>query len=91
MLEEKKYCQMCGVLISDLSDDRTDYYSHLAKKYCPVCRETSDHLKVAARMQRYRQRKRQLNKERETQLELLRQENELLRQKIAVLRDNGVC
>ena len=88
-LETKKYCQVCGVLISDLDDPATDYYKHIGLKYCAYCRETSDRLKVAARMQRYRQRKKQRNKARDEQLELLKQENELLRQRVAQLRENG--
>lgn len=91
MQDSKKFCSMCGVLISDLDDPGTDYFRHIRLKYCPTCRGTAEHLQGIARVKAYRQRKRQIDKERETQLELLRQENELLRQKIAVLRDNGVC
>ncbi|MBQ1371627.1 MAG: hypothetical protein IIY70_01730 [Oscillospiraceae bacterium] len=88
MLESKKYCQMCGKLISDLDDPTTDYYKHIGLKYCAYCRETSDRLKVAARMQEYRKRKKARNRERDMQLELLRQENELLRQRVAQLRQS---
>lgn len=88
MLESKKYCQMCGKLISDLDDPGTDYYKHIGLKYCPICRETSDRLKVAARMREYRKRKKARNRERDMQLDLLKEENELLRQRVAQLRQS---
>jgi hypothetical protein len=79
---------MCGKLISDLDDPGTDYYKHIGLKYCPICRETSDRLKVAARMQEYRKRKKARNRERDVQLDLLKEENELLRQRVAQLRQS---
>ncbi len=86
MLEKVKFCKTCGKLISDLDREGTDYYRHLPLQYCPECRELSDHLHGAARLQRYRERQRQRNKERDEQLQLLKEENELLRQRIAELR-----
>ena len=89
MQDSKKYCSVCGKLISDLDDPATDYFRHIRLKYCTFCRDTMEHIQGVNRVRQYRERKRQRDKERDTQLDLLRQENELLRQRIAVLRDNG--
>lgn len=86
MLETVKYCRMCGALISNLDDPTTDYYRHIRVKYCPTCRETADHLHGLDRLKRYRQRKKQQNQATADQLRLLQEENELLRQQIAKLR-----
>jgi hypothetical protein len=47
-----------------------------------------EHLQGVARVQEYRRRKRAQDKERDTQLALLKEENELLRQRIAALRND---
>lgn len=88
MQDNKKFCSVCGVLISDLDDPATDYFRHIRLKYCPACRGTMEHLQGVARVQEYRRRKKQRDRERDTQLELLRQENELLRQRVAQLRES---
>jgi predicted GIY-YIG superfamily endonuclease len=87
-LEAKKYCSVCGTLISDLDDPGTDYFRHIRLKYCTTCRGTMEHLQGVARVQEYRRRKRAQDKERDTQLALLKEENELLRQRIAALRND---
>lgn len=86
MQNSKKYCAMCGALISDLDDPRTDLYRHIALKYCPTCRETAARMSLNARVKRWRERKRKKEQYRDEQLELLREENELLRARIAELR-----
>lgn len=86
MQSDTKYCAMCGRLISDLSDERTDYYRHIALKYCPICAKTAERMHLNARVKRWRERKRKKDAFRDEQLELLRQENELLRQRITELR-----
>ena len=88
MQDNKKFCAMCGRLISDLDDPATDYFRHIRLKYCPVCRETAEHLQGVDRVKRYRERKRKRDKERDIQLDLLKEENELLRKRIAQLRDS---
>lgn len=86
MQSDRKYCAMCGRLISDLSDERTDYYRHIALKYCPICAKTAERMHLNARVKAWRARKRQKEQYRDEQLELLRTENELLRARIAELR-----
>lgn len=86
MQDSKKYCSVCGKLISDLDDPATDYFRHIRLKYCTVCRDTMEHLQGVARVQEYRRRKRARDHERDIQLDLLKEENELLRQRIAALR-----
>lgn len=87
MQNSKKYCEMCGTLISDLDDPRTDYFAHIARRYCPTCAKTAERMHLNARVKRWRERKRKKDAFRDEQLELLRQENELLRQRITELRE----
>lgn len=91
MQDNRKFCVMCGRLISDLDDPATDYFRHIRLKYCPVCRETAEHLQGVDRVKRYRERKRKRDKERDTQLDLLKEENELLRKRIEQLRDSQIA
>lgn len=86
MLDTVKRCTMCGKVISDLNDETTDYYRHIRLKYCPICRETAEHLQGVDRVRRYRERKRQQDRETAEQLRLLKEENELLRLRVAQLR-----
>lgn len=88
MQDSKKYCSVCGKLISDLNDPATDYFRHIRLKYCPVCRGTMEHLQGVDRVRRYRERKRQQDRETAEQLRLLKEENELLRQRVAQLRQS---
>lgn len=89
MLENVKRCTMCGKVISDLNDETTDYYRHIRLKYCPTCRGTMEHLQGVARVQEYRRRKRARDHERDIQLDLLKEENELLRKRLEALRDSS--
>lgn len=94
-MTDLKYCKMCGTLISNANDDSTDYFRHIALKYCPACRKLSDQQKTALRVYNLRQRKKQKDKFRDEQLillnqqvEMMKEENELLRQKIMQLRED---
>jgi hypothetical protein len=89
VIDDVKYCKRCGAKISDLDSDNCDYFRHISVKYCPVCRATSDRLKTAQRVYNLRQRKKQKDKFRDEQLVLLKQENELLRQRIQKLREKN--
>lgn len=86
MIEEIKRCKRCGCTISNVHT--ADWYSHIAIMYCPDCRIQSDKEKTALRMQRLRQRKRLKDQYRDEQLELLKQENELLRRRVMQLRED---
>lgn len=86
MQSDRKFCEMCGALIGDLSDPREDYYSFIARRYCPTCAKTAERMHLNARVKRWRERKRKKEQYRDEQLALLKEENELLRQRIAELR-----
>ncbi len=87
MMRDKKYCQICGVLISDINAPGTDYYRHIPIKYCDHCRDMMNHLQGAARQRDYRQRKKKIRKLQDERLQLLSEENELLKQYIIRLRE----
>lgn len=87
-MNDIKYCLRCGVKISDVNE--SDWYSHMSKKYCDDCRKQSDREKTAVRVAALRQRKKQKDKYRDEQLELLKQENELLRKRILMLREENI-
>lgn len=82
---EVKFCKRCGVKISDVNE--ADWYSHISKKYCKICRRESDREKTALRVAALRQRKKEKDKYRDEQLELLKAENELLRKRVMKLRE----
>jgi hypothetical protein len=80
-----KYCKRCGAMISDINN--TDWYRHMSVKYCSFCRKESDRQKTALRVYNLRQRKKEKDKFRDEQLELLKVENELLRKRVLKLRE----
>lgn len=86
MQSDTKYCAMCGALIGNLNDPNEDYYSFIARKYCPVCAKTAERMHLNNRVRAWRARKRQKEQYRDEQIALLKEENELLRQRIAELR-----
>lgn len=87
-ISDKKYCEICGCLISDIYAETANYYSHIRVKYCPTCRKIIERRQGVDRVRRYRERKRQQDKARDDQLRLLQEENELLRQRVAQLRES---
>lgn len=84
-MTDRKFCKRCGTMISDINN--TDWYRHMSVKYCSVCRKESDRQKTALRVYKLRQRKKEKDKFRDEQLELLKVENELLREQIISLRE----
>ena len=68
----------------------------IENKYCQVCNKLISNInqqevkrqQTLKRVHALRQRKKQIDIERNTQLELLKQENELLRQNIIRLKEN---
>lgn len=84
-MTDRKFCKRCGTMISDINN--TDWYRHMSVKYCSVCRKESDRQKTALRVYTLRQRKKEKDKFRDEQLELLKVENELLRERIISLRE----
>ena len=93
-MNDVKRCKRCGKIISDVNS--SDWYSHIRVQYCESCRKQSDREKTAIRVAKLRERKRQKDKFRDRELELmkernqlLQEENEILRQKIINLREEN--
>lgn len=85
MIENIKYCCRCGAKISDINT--ADYYSHIRIKYCPECRDAAEQEQTALRVKALRKRRRAKNKLLDERLQLLEQENELLRNRVIELRE----
>lgn len=88
-----KRCKRCGKVISDINS--SDWYSHIRIEYCDACRKQSDREKTAIRVAKLRERKRQKDKFRDKELELMRErvaileeENELIRQRLIKSRED---
>lgn len=93
-MNDVKRCKRCGKIISDVSS--ADWYSHIRVQYCESCRKQSDREKTAIRVAELRKRKKQKDKFRDRELELMKErnqllqgENEILRQKIINLREEN--
>lgn len=93
-MTDVKRCKRCGKIISDVNS--SDWYSHIRVQYCESCRKQSDREKTAIRVAKLRERKKQKDKFRDRELELmkernqlLQEENEILRQKIIKLREEN--
>ena len=91
-MNDIKRCKRCGKVISDI--DSADWYSHIRIQYCNACRKQSDREKTAIRVAKLRERKRQKDKFRDQELELMKQkvamleeENELIRQRLIKSRE----
>lgn len=84
-MKNLKFCECCGKFISDIN--KNDYYSHISIKYCSACSEKIRKEKTHARVNALRKRKKQKDKFRDEQLELLQEENELLRLQVIKLRE----
>ena len=85
-MTEKKYCERCGKLIGDAYN--TDFFAYIRMEYCSDCKVKVRREKNAERMKRLRRETREINNARKEQLELLREENEMLRLRIIRMREN---
>lgn len=85
-MTENKYCSRCNKLISNIYS--ADYYSFIRIKYCPECKPIVKKEQTLKCIKESRKRKKELNKQRDIQLELLKQENEMLRLNIIKLKEN---
>lgn len=85
-MTENKYCIRCNKLISNIYS--ADYYSFIRIKYCSECKPIVKKEQTLKCIKESRQRKREQNKLRDMQLDLLKQENELLRLNIIQLKEN---
>ena len=88
-MTEIKKCQRCGTVIGDAYN--TDYYAYIRMKYCPECKKTVTNIQAAERMKKFRHKNRMMNKAMKDRVQLLEQENELLRQRIIQLRELVEC
>lgn len=89
-----KYCKWCGTEISNRYAEGTNEFRHCALQYCPDCRNLSDKQKNRLRVHNFRQRKKQKEQFRDKELvllqerlEILQQENELLRSRLIEERE----
>lgn len=83
-----KMCARCNaVVISNLNSPTADYFRHLSVKYCDKCREIVKREKNAEAVKRYRQRKKAEKTAKQTKVELLQAENEMLRRNYGQLCD----
>lgn len=99
---DKKYCAMCGKLISDINDPMTDWQSHIRIKYCKECadlrykmakrnwasKNTDAKKTVDAYLSEYSHLMREQIEELKEQVRLVKEENDLLRKQIIMLRGN---
>lgn len=82
---EKKYCQKCCKLISDINT--ADYYSHIRIKYCKECGEQIHRDKASIISAAKRKQIRENNKLARQLNNQLLQENELLKRQLEAARE----
>ena len=85
-MTEIKKCERCGKLIVDAYE--TNYFAYIRMKYCSDCKIQVKREQDAQRMRDLRRKTREINKAQKEQLELLREENEMLRLRIIRMREN---
>lgn len=83
MVPSIKRCARCYTPIS--WEDSSDWYSHIRIKYCDECRKIVDREQAAARLKRYKQRKKEADRIRDARLKELELENQILRDKLKLL------
>ena len=83
MVPSIKRCARCYTPIS--WEDNSDWYSHIRIKYCDECRKIVDREQAAARLKRYKQRKKEADRVRDARLKELELENQILRDKLKLL------
>lgn len=76
-MTEIKHCERCGVEISDIN--QSDYYSHIAKKYCSECAAEVKKEKTLERVHKLRSRKRVEKRMLLDEIKKLQTENAVLR------------
>lgn len=87
-----RFCAVCNEWIGNYETGATpsgtkSYYSIIRSKYCDGCRPLMISQQTQLRLHNLRQRKKQEHKQEKTKLDLLQQENELLREYIKELRE----
>lgn len=79
-MQSVKRCAQCGAIIA--REETADYYAYIRLKYCRPCAQDVHRRQNAEYMRRLRAQRREAHKLTADQNELLRRENELLRQSI---------
>lgn len=88
----RKYCKWCGqylgdtVLCIDANGNEINYYKIIAQRYCEECSKKARAQSNTINLHNYRQRQKALRKAEKTRLQLLEEENDLLRKRIIELR-----
>ena len=88
----KKYCKICGTYLGDTKTCidaqgcEIDYFSIISRKYCPSCGAWAREQNNRVYLHNFRQRQKQLRQAEKNRLQLLEEENELLRRQIMKLR-----
>lgn len=80
-----KRCAQCGAVIA--YEQTCDYYRYIRLLYCPTCAADVRRRQKADYMRKLRAQRREAHKLTADQNQLLRTENELLRQRIRALED----
>ena len=84
-MQPLKRCAQCGAVIA--REQECDYYRYIRLKYCSECAEDVHRRQKADYMQRLRASRREAHKLTQERNELLKTENELLRQRIRQLEN----
>lgn len=89
-MTDKKFCQCCGRLISDKNSPTYNRFRHSRVKYCGMCRETMRTIQNRNSQLTWRQRNKQEKSLMTDKINLLYEENEILRQQINELRNKQI-
>lgn len=84
--EEIKCCSVCGKVIST---PESDYFSHIKILYCDDCRKEVEREQSRQRMAELRKRKKQKDKFRDEELELMKEKVKLLEEENDLLRNRN--
>jgi len=88
----KKYCKFCGSYLGDTKTcidnegNEINYFSIIAKKYCDEHAKLAREQSNTVNLHNYRQRQKMIRKAEKTKLELIEEENKLLRMRNMQLR-----
>lgn len=81
------YCDWCHALLGNINGEG-NYFALIRTKYCPKCKTFARSESNRAAQRAYRKRKRLEKQQLEIKLDLLEEENRLLRERVKELRRN---
>lgn len=87
-----RFCHRCkgwigNYLTGETPDGEASYHSLIRAKYCSVCRPIVINEQTQVRLHNLRERNKLERKQEQTKIDLLAEENELLRQYVQQLRE----